>query len=420
VKATFSQAEREAIREARIAIFEDRLILDAQPPIEDEVLSEIGERCEGPLPVDLIALWRTAFGGTLAYDLRATFGDHEASLSFSELFFPDSDGYYDLWGWIEHEEELAQKAADERGEVWSGALAALPFGGFEYLERIYAIVRPGEDHGAVVAWTEGLPPGWMFDLQEDLVTRVSGSVRALFRALVLEADPFSGDELATGVRLAEEIDGLASLGPVGRGAADKLRVLVQRVVLDWRPALADGSIRTNAALRRLAVEHAARKDDVDLLARLASLGCDPCETLRGGWGALEHALACGAMRAARFLLDRGAPATGALSAGARFADPELARELLARGATVDVDAVFSAVDAGRVDTAFILLDVIGSADSLQLAIRARERAADAEQSAKRIEAGTLASDVSAADLRDRARRLGELADRVDPTIRGVR
>ena len=98
---------------------------------------------------------------------------------------------------------------------------------------------------------------------------------------------------------------------------------------------------------------------------------------------------------------------------------EIAKRCLARGATVDEHAVFSAVDAGRADTAFVLLEAMGPADSLQLAIRARQRAADAEQSARRIEAGTLASSLSAADLRDRAARLRELADRVDPTIKGV-
>ena len=58
-----------------------------------------------------------------------------------------------------------------------------------------------------------------------------------------------------------------------------------------------------------------------------------------------------------------------------------------------------------------------SLTSLQLAIRARERASDAERTAKQIEAGTLASNRSPREERARAALLNELADRVDPTLR---
>ena len=414
---TLSEAERQALSEAKIATFEDRIILEAQPPIDDEVLQAIGRKCAGPLPHDLIALWRTAFGGTLEYDVRANFKDHEASFSFSELFFPNSDGYLDLWGWINHEEELAKEAAAQRGVAWPGALDALPFGGFEYTDRLYAIVRPGSDHGSVCGWMQGLPPAWIFSLHTDSVARMADGVRAFFRTLVLEADPDTGDENATGVRMLEALDDLATLGAAGRSAAGKLRDLVHRVVLDWRSAVVDGSILTNGVLRRLGLEHAARNDDIELLGRLASLGCDLSEALRGGAGALDHALTSGALRAARFLLDRGVPTTGALRAGAHAVDLELARELLARGATVDEHTIFAAVDAGRVDTALLMYEAVGSVRSLQLAIRARERAAEAEQTAKRIEIGALISNISAAEYRAKAARLKDLADRVDPTLR---
>src|SRR5215831_12110061 len=206
---TFSEGEREAMREARIALFEDRLILEAQPPVDDVTLARIAKKCAGPLPEDLIALWRTSFGGTLGYDLRASFKDQEASLSFTELFFPGSDGYRDLWGWIEHEEELAQESAEEQGKSWAGVLDAVPFGGFDYAERLYAIVSPGRDHGAVLAWMQGLPPAWIFRLHEDSVASLCDSVRALFRMLVLEVDPETGGEEGSGRHMLEAIDHLA-------------------------------------------------------------------------------------------------------------------------------------------------------------------------------------------------------------------
>ena len=410
---TFSEGEREAMREARIALFEDRLILEAQPPVDDVTLARIAKKCAGPLPEDLIALWRTSFGGTLGYDLRASFKDQEASLSFTELFFPGSDGYRDLWGWIEHEEELAQESAEEQGKSWAGVLDAVPFGGFDYAERLYAIVSPGRDHGAVLAWMQGLPPAWIFRLHEDSVASLCDSVRALFRMLVLEVDPETGGEEGSGRHMLEAIDHLASSGGEGRGAAEKLRGLVRGTVLDWRAALADGSLLSNRALRRLCLEHAACKDDLEILGRLAWMRCDFSEALRGGGNGLDYALASGALRAARFFLDRGVPATGSLRAGARNADVELAQELLRRGAEVDANAIFAAVDAGRLETAFVLLDALGRAAAKRLAPFARRRADDEEQSAQRLEARTLQSNVPAAEYRSRAVRFRQLADRAD-------
>ncbi|AKJ04967.1 Ankyrin repeat protein [Archangium gephyra] len=406
------------MREARIAVFEDRLILDAQPPVEDKVLIELAKHCAGPLPEALLALWRTAFGGHLSYDLRARFGEHESSLSFRELFFPENGGYRDLWGWIEHEESLARDAAKERGEAWPGVLKALPFGGFEYLERLYAIVTPGREHGSVHVWSEGLPPGWVFHLNEDSVTRLANDVRELFRMLVLEEDPFESDGNATGVEMLEALDELAELGTAGRTASEKLAQLVRASILDWRAAVADGSIEERPLLRRLALERAARTDDVELLTRLDSLGCNLFEKLRGNAGVLEHALAARALKVARVLLDRGAPAVGALRHGAHAVDPELARELLKRGATVDEGVIMAALNAGHVDTALVLVDALGHTPrSLGLAVCARQAALDLDQSAKRIEAGTLVSNVPSADYRSKAARLYDFANRVDPTLR---
>jgi hypothetical protein len=83
----------------------------------------------------------------------------------------------------------------------------------------------------------------------------------------------------------------------------------------------------------------------------------------------------------------------------------------------DEDAVYAAVDAGNGAVATAMIDARRlSLSSLQLAIKARQRAFDAGQTADRIEAGTLASNRSAQEERARAALLNELADRVDPTL----
>lgn len=413
-----SPAEREALHAARLAVFEDRIIFEAQPPVDDATLAEIARRCAGPLPDDLVALWKTSFGGSLAYDLRVAFGEHIKPFSFTELFFPGSGGYHDLWGWIEHEEALAEEVAEDEGREWSGRLPGLPFGGFEYLERVVAIVQPGQHHGAVLAWSQGLPPAWTMSLHEDAVAIVAPTVRTLFRQLVLEADPTIAEVETTASPVMEAIASVSNLGAGGRSAAERLRGLVRSVVLDWRAAVASGTIAAQATLRQLALEHAVHVDDLELLRRLDALGCSLVEPLSGGASGLAHAFSHGSLRAARFLMDRSVPVQGALRAGAHVIDVDLARELLARGDISDEHAVFAAIDAGHVDTGMALLDALPKGgSSLQLAIRARDRAAAADALARRIERGEMKSNVSADTRRAQAARLRDLADRVDPTTR---
>lgn len=216
-------------------LFEDRLILDAQPPVEDAVLDAVAARCAGPLPDGLLALWRTAFGGRLDYDLRCRFGDVEVEASWTELFFPGSDGYRDLWGWIEHEAELAEEAAEEDGVRWSGRLDFLPIGGFEYLERVYVVVTPGPDHGSVVLWRQALPPAWNGPLESDSVTTLAPDLRSAFRLLDLAADPWrsaAGQDggFGSGTEIAEALDALAARDPEGRAEAARLQALVRATV----------------------------------------------------------------------------------------------------------------------------------------------------------------------------------------------
>jgi hypothetical protein len=48
--APLSDREKAAAAAAGIAVFADRLILEAQPPVEDAVLAGVAEHCAGPLP----------------------------------------------------------------------------------------------------------------------------------------------------------------------------------------------------------------------------------------------------------------------------------------------------------------------------------------------------------------------------------
>lgn len=393
-----SKAELGCLRKHELALFENRIIFDAQPPIDDDTLRKIQERCTGPIPEQLVALWKVSFGGTLDYDLRVSFADHEARASFSELFYPDSDGYHDLWGWIDHELELGEREK----------LDHLPVGGFEYLVRFYVQVKPGPEHGAVSVWMRGLPPAWRLRLHADSVARVADDVRSLFRELCLEADPtLAGAHYVTGWDLCERVQELAKSGATGRTVADKLNQIIAETVLDFRTALEDGSIATQSRLRRMALEEAAAKDDVALLSRLAELGCDLGETLTGGGTTVDHALARGSLDVAKELLARGVPVPNGIKNGAPFASLELVRELLARGAEPDFQAVLTATDSNHLDGAreiasVLVLDDPGVRD--ELISEAESLIEQEETSAASIVSGKMSSNETPLEYAARAAR----------------
>jgi hypothetical protein len=363
--------------EAGIAVFADRLILDAQPPVDDETLAAVAARCHGPLPEALVALWRTSFGGRIDYQL-------DGQISFTELFFPDSDGYHDLWGWIEH-------------ETGATPVRFLPFGGFEYLDRLYVDTAGGPGNGNVVYWQQGLPPGWQLE-PGDRADALAPDVRALFGQLALEDDPWESADADAGAELREAVDELAEDEP---RVAGRLRDLVRATVLDWRSALAAGTVAERPRLRRLALDRAASAGDEDLLERLAAAGCNLAEPVRGGLTPIDIALVNRRLDVVARLLERRVPVTNTLRTGAHAVTADLARTLLARGALVTADAVGGAIDNDDPDVLRLLAARLPSSDEMRSHVpRLRMLAAQAAHSADRSGDGRM---------RDRSIVLSELA-----------
>jgi len=186
----FSDEELAQLRAHGIVLFADRVIFDAQPPMRPAEIGAVRDRVGGQFPPALIALWETTAGGRLDYDLRVSMHGRDEAVSWCELFYNGSDGYRDLAGWIDHERECAQQGADERREAWNGRLFALPFGGFEYCDRVYVVIAPeADDHGHVLAWKMGLPPAWKGAMHADGLGLIATDLHAAFRALRLDADP---------------------------------------------------------------------------------------------------------------------------------------------------------------------------------------------------------------------------------------
>jgi hypothetical protein len=222
----FAESELAALRDHNLAVYRDKLILKAQPPATADALENVSRAVDGTIPSELLQLWATSFGGMLDYDLQVTFGDREYAASFTELFYPGSRHYHDLTGWIEHELELASEASQTASE----RLPVIPFGGFEYLERMYCVTVP-KDFGAVYLWAQGLPPAWKGRLTEDSLTRVASSVAELFDLLSLDSDPWetSSDPHSHGRDMRRAIEKLHVQHPL---LADKLKKLVSDSVFD--------------------------------------------------------------------------------------------------------------------------------------------------------------------------------------------
>jgi hypothetical protein len=346
-----------AFTDAGLAVFEDRLIYEGQPPVSDAEIGRVEAELCGRIPPDLVTLWKVCYGGSIDYDLDVHFGPHIHPFGFCELFYPGSCGYRDLDGWIAHEHELLADNASERGHDGKDLkLEFLPFGGFEYLDRLY--VRVGKvDYGAVYAYSPGIPPAWTLHLHEESFARVADNVRALFRLLSLKDNPLtaSPENYPSGLSALEAIDLARSSGKLDASDADRLQAILIAAVADWRFALERGTLSADPQLARQALEHAAKTGDTALLQRLEQVGIDLAHPLSGGGGLLDHVLISGHVALANALLDRG------LKAGAQTfqcvphqAEPCLLRRLHLAGATPNRYAVVAFARAGRLDNAELL------------------------------------------------------------------
>jgi len=359
----FTPDELATLREHGIVLFADRVIFEAQPPMPQEEIDAVQALCSGPLPEALVALWRETAGGRLDYDLSLEMNGNLEGISWSELFWNGSDGYDDLQGWIGHEQELAREAAEEGGTPWSGKLTHLPFGGFEYTDRIYAVVEPGAAHGQIVAWKKGLPPAWTHALHEDSVNTIAPELRGAFAALRLDEDPLAPtSDYFSGQTLLAYLDDRHEEHGLDFDLMDKLVAFYCRAVVDWRTPLAEGTLRHKPQLARVALRHAIGTDDARLVAELAAAGVAFDGPQQGSALATDVAVGQGAFAAASALVRAGAPvAADALRNIDGQISPELTGALLDNGAEPNVAAIVKCAACGAPASAHLIADACAKA-----------------------------------------------------------
>jgi len=400
----FTAGETQALREHGIVVFADRVLIDAQPPMSDARIAEVAAACEGPLPSELLDLWRLTAGGELAYDLRAQMDGNEEALSWSELFYDGSDQYRDLQGWIELEQECAQEAAAEDGATWNGKLRYLPIGGFEYCDRIYVAVEPGPRAGGVVAWKQGLP-GWTHTLQQDGIATIAPDLHSAFAALCLETDP-EEDQDSTGLRVLEYLDERVSDHGMPQALADRVAAFYRRALVDWRGPLEAGTLTGSPNLASLALQHAVAQDDAALVRRLAALGVRFDAPLRGSAQPLDVALMQHAYAAAEALLEAGAPVSPtAIHRFDREPPSGLVARLLAQGAVADALGVARCVACGSPEAARLVAQACGEGIAQAYAEVRDSMATRYQEDLRRVRSGKLGHYLGADGLAARVANL---------------
>lgn len=358
------------------------------------------DRIGAAIPTDLADLWSITFGGAIDYDLAVVVGEGELlNTSITELFYPGSSHYHDLFGWIDEEERLED-----------GRMVAVPFGGFEYLERVYAMLH-GPRTGEVLLYSQGIP--WSMRINEDTVTRIAPDVASLFDQLSLDDDPFtSEEEYARGLDMVQAVEDLRAAEPA---LAEQLADLIRSAVFDWRAVVSApyraGPEATRAT--RLALHHAMGEDHPELVRTLARHRFPLDLTVQASATALPMAMAAGAHAVAAELLSLGVGGADPI-VFAPNAPLELVQRCMAARRGFAASAVVSLARSGQLDAA----EAVATRGrrhgtwppSLDTTL---DKAITSDlESAERLRAGTLHSSTTAEDYEAQAARLRDLAARL--------
>ena len=412
----FTDQERQLLRDLRIAIFRNKIILEAQLPISKAQLAKVEKKVDGKVPPDLLALWKTSFGGELDYDYEIEFGEHRYTASFRELFYPDSDHYHDLHGWIDHELELGQEIAEQQGKPIPKRTQFIPFGGFEYLERFYVSLRPDE-YGTVVVYAQGIP--WKGRLNENSIALAASSVAELFDQLSLDEDPFdkASSEHASGKDLVTRILDVEADHPE---LAEKLKKVVRSSIFDWQSLIKTNDLggqlsAAESKALRLALEFAVDRQDAGVIDQLHQKSAPFNVTLHGTSGVLGHAMTKQAFGIVDRLLDLNVGLGTAPIIHASGCSDELLLKLINHGVRFDEEAIYSAAETGALDGTVVLASskqLVEPKSTAQIAAAAVERAVRHDEDAVKVETGELGSYLTGDQYRERANALREFADRL--------
>lgn len=354
VSIEFTDIERELMDKHRLAIFEDRLILDAQPPIDNETIHKIEQHLSGPIPEELLELWKVSFGGELDYNLHLIHEGEPVEISLDQLFYPQSNHYFDLWGWINFKIEWHREQAEEIGSKFVDKLDYLPFAGYDELIRCYLCVRPGEDYGKVVFWMMG--DLW---LHPERKGEVASNLREAFSRLSLDRKLAELGDLDDGDDYLYAFETLKNEGPQGALLANKLQKLVESTIPDWKAALDAGNLVGNLILEKIALEDIKRSDDAVFMQRLLDAGLDTTRTRE--LSSISIFMAYGkAWRVIGLLQRYGVSTNGVLSVGIGNIPLELVKDIVEDSHEITNEMIIDSIESENLNVANLLLEKFDS------------------------------------------------------------
>lgn len=333
-----TKPEEELLDKKQIKIFRDRIILDAQPSIDDQTIAKIEEFLVGPIPEDFLSLWRISFGGSLDYDVPTELDGVPHNVAMAELFFPESEHYSDIWGWIEKEIEILDIDAKENGREFGGKLAHLPFAGFEYSDRVYVTVEPGDNYGEIVHYTAGNP--WF---GSEGAGHVASSIQETFDMMRLPRNLDLLDDFDRGMDYIRVLEELKEEGSVGEALSKKLESILNATVIDWREALSKGRLIGDEGLEDNALEDIMRDDDVEAMKQLLDAGLDGSRFTQNSLIS-NHMAYGGAWKVVELLRQRGANMHHVLHCGQDSMPVEIAKGLVADGTAITQEMIISALN----------------------------------------------------------------------------
>jgi|GEM_PF-2770896 len=405
----------------RLAVFEGRIITNARPPITADEKRDIERRIEGEIPPGLLRLWKTSFGGNLDYDLFIQYPSGLHPLSFTQLFYPDSDDYRTLIEWMEFEEERMDEAYEEAGKKWTGKLNVIPFGGFEYLERVYAVTSPAPEAGKILVWSQGLPPAWTGRLTEDSEAVIANNISGLFKLLRHYHDPFrfaEEDDYETGLELVEAIEPLKSEGTVGKMLAGRLLDLLRATHYDWKARLEAGTLIGDDIGETIALEAALADDDLALIKRLGRGKLDFSKRRRGGMNTLDMAANSRAIECFNWLLEKGVQTDRTFEFSAGQLKLDQVEKLLSLNAPLHFNALaYSASQASHLDAFEHQCRHFSDQNPdmrIKLAEKLRDIAQGEIQYANKMRSGKASSYRSAEETEQHGKALLEIANTLHP------
>lgn len=363
-RVEFTSEELEELKRHKIVIFADRVIFNARPPMTQSEMRAISAQCLSEIPEPLIELWSLTAGGEVNYDLTCTMDGYEEGISFTELFFNGSNSYRDLQGWIDYEKEMLYEdecSEDSELKFEDLKLDLLPIGGYDYSNRIYVDLRPGEKYGRIGVMKLRYPPGCDDLMTEDGSCFIGKDLYEAFGQLYLRDDPFNpAEEYSGGHEFFAYIDSKIEEG-LNRELADKIKLFFAEAKPNWKSALENGTIADNAFLARVATYYAIQSEDSNLLIQLRKAGVTFDKPLSSKRMPVEVALAAQKLESVKTLLENDAIFSDRVFYSYSYPIPtSLMKLIIEKGAKLSIDTILSFVESAEFDNAKLVVDAISA------------------------------------------------------------